>query len=103
MSQGVYISADEFIETLRQRGLCIVSVKEFEAGKDFGRRRLMKRNVVTLAEIVSNNLLPLTTKKGVEGWISSGKIKPEEVIRESGGKKRILVLTSAITRLGYGL
>lgn len=101
MSQPVYISADEFIETLTQRGLCIVSVEEFEAGKDLARRRIMKRNVVTIKEIVDHNLLPLTTKRGVEGWITSGKIKADEVIRESHGKKRSLVLTSAITRLGY--
>lgn len=103
MSGSVYISADEFIATLEKRGLCIVSVAEFEAGKDILRRRLMKRNVVTIKEIVDHKLLPLTSKKGVEGWISSGRIKSEEVIREAHGKKRTLVLTTAIIRLGYGV
>jgi flagella basal body P-ring formation protein FlgA len=103
MSEAVFINANEFIETLKAQGLCIVSASEFEAHKEILRRKIMRRNSLTLKEIVDHKLLPLTTKKGVEDWILKKKIKPEEVIRESDGKKRILVLTSAITRLGYGV
>lgn len=102
MAVAKYIDANEFINELQSRGLVIVSVNEFEAGKEISRRKLMKRKALTLKEIVDHKLLPLTSKRGVENWITNEKIKPEEVIQEQTGKKRILVLTSAITRLGYG-
>ena len=102
MGNEILISASEFIETLQQRGLVIVSAKEFEAGNDILRSRLMKRKMLTLKEITDHKLLPLHSKKGIEDWIKNGKIRAEEVIREQHGKQRILVLTSAIKRLGYG-
>lgn len=103
MSNQVYIDANEFINTLTARGLVIVSVKEFEAGQNMIRKRLMRNLSVTIKEIVDHGLLPLKSKKGVESWITSGKIKPNEVVQESTGKCRKLILTSAITRLGYGV
>lgn len=97
-----YINAIEFIETLKLHGLVIVSVKEFEAGKDMVRKKLLRRRSLSLKEIADNNLLPLSNKKTVNDWILSGKIKPDETYREETGKKRVMVLTSAIKRLGYG-
>lgn len=103
MAGPVYINASEFIETLKAQGLCIVSVNEFEAKKDLQRKRLMKRQAVTVKEIVDHGLLPLKSKRSVMDWIEKGKIRENEVIREASGKNRFLVLTSAIIRLGYGL
>jgi len=103
MSEVVYINANEFIETLKSQGLCIVSVKEFEANKEIIRRKLLRRKTITVKEIIDHRLLPLGSKAGVELWIKNQKIKPDEVIRESSGKKRTLILTSAIIRLGYAV
>jgi hypothetical protein len=101
MVAPVYINASEFIEQLQSKGLVIVSVKDFEAGKEIARRKLMRRKALTLSEIANNGLLPVKTKKGVNDWIISGKIKEYETYTEGTGKKRVMVLTSAIIRLGY--
>lgn len=96
-----YINATEFLETLKAQGLLIVSVYEYEATKDMARKRLMRRKSLTLKEIADNRLLPVKDKKTVNDWILNGKIKPSETYREATGKKRVMVLTIAIRRLGY--
>jgi hypothetical protein len=96
-----YINANDFIETLKSHGLVIVSINEFEAGKDAVRKRLMRRKALTLKEIADNRLLPVKDKKTVNDWILNGKIKPNETYREATGRKRVMVLTIAIRRLGY--
>ncbi|MHC0441582.1 hypothetical protein [Flavobacterium sp. 3-210] len=101
MGAEKYIKANEFIDHLKSQGLVIVSISDYEAAKELKRRKLMKRKALSLAEIADNNLLPVTTKKGVNDWILSGKIKPDETFREESGKQRVMVLTSAIKRLGY--
>ncbi|WP_119792077.1 hypothetical protein [Flavobacterium anhuiense] len=101
MSTVKYINASEFMEMLQVRGLVIVSIDEYEAVKEVKRKKLMKRKALSLSEIADNNLLPVSSKKGVNDWIISGKIKPDETYREESGKKRVMVLTSAIKRLGY--
>lgn len=101
MKPSTYIDANEFMETLLAKGLVIVSVKEFEAGKEIERRKMMRRKSLSLSEIVKAKLLPLKTAKGVNDWILSGKIKEGEWYQEASGYKRVMVLTSAIKRLGY--
>jgi len=101
MKSNIYINANEFIESLLSKGLIIVSASEFEASKDIERKRAMRKKALSLKEIVDYKLLPLKSKKGVESWITRGKIKPEEIYRESSGLNRVMVLTSAIRRLGY--
>jgi hypothetical protein len=85
----------------KDRGLVIVSVKEFEAGKEIIRKKLMKRKALSLSEIVEHRLLPLKTTKGVNDWIIAGKIKATEWYQEQEGYKRIMIATEAIKRLGY--
>lgn len=101
MKNNIYINANDFLESLKLKGLVIVSAKEFEATKDLDRKRMMRKKSLSLKEIVDYKLLPVTSKKGVESWIHRQKIKPDEVFRETTGKKRIMVLTAAIRRLGY--
>lgn len=101
MANTTYIDANQFIEMLQAKGLVIVSASEFQLNKHIIRKKMMKRESVTLKEIVDNNLLPLTSKKGVLHWIESGKIHEKEVIRNVGNNNMIRVLTSAIKRLGY--
>lgn len=96
-----YINASEFIETLKSQGLVIVSAHEYEATKDMDRKRLMRRKALSLKEIADHRLLPVKDKKTVNDWILNGKIKPAETYRETGGKRRVMVLTIAIRRLGY--
>ena len=102
MKPPTYIDANEFMETLLAKGLVIVSVKELEASKAIDRNRLMRRKSLSLSEIVRADLLPLKTPKGVNDWIISGKIKEGEWYQEASGYKRVMVLTQAIKRLGYG-
>lgn len=101
MANPTYIDANEFIETLKAQGLVIVSVREYEATKDMQRKRLMRKKSLSLKEIADNHLLPVKSKKTVNDWILSGKIKPGEWYQEESGQKRIMVSTSAIRRLGY--
>jgi hypothetical protein len=101
MSATNYINANDFIETLKSHGLVIVSIREFEAGKDAARKRLMKRKSLCLKEISDHRLLPVKNKKTVNDWIINGKIKPNETYQESTGRKRVMILTTAIRRLGY--
>lgn len=101
MAKENYVSAQEFIDMLQVQGLVIVSVKEYEATKDMVRKRLMMRKSLSLSEIATHRLLPVKHKKTINDWILNGKIKEEEWYRESGGKHRIMVLTSAIKRFGY--
>ena len=89
------------MESLLSKGLIIVSAREFEASKDLERKRVMRKKSLSLKEIVDFKLLPLKSKKGVESWINRGKIKPDEIYREATGINKIMVLTSAIRRLGY--
>lgn len=101
MSAIQYIDANEFLETLRAQGLMVVSVKDFEAGKEIQRKKLMKRKSLSLSEIAKFNLLPVKTTKGVNDWILSGKIKADEWYQEQNGYRRIMISTTAIKRLGY--
>lgn len=101
MAAPQFINAVEFLETLKDHGLVIVSAREYEATKDLQRKRLMKRKSLSLLEIVNNNLLPLKSTKAVIDWTISGKIKKDEWYQEEGGKKRIMILTIALKRLGY--
>ena len=96
-----YINANYFIETLKSHGLVIVSIREFETGKDLVRKRLMRRKALMLKEIADHRLLPVKDKKTVKDWIINGKIKPTETYQEAAGRKRVMVLTIAIRRLGY--
>ena len=96
-----YINANDFIEALLAKGLVIVSVSEYEATKDMARKRLMKRKALSLKEIADHRLLPVKSKKTVNNWIVNGRIKPTETYTEASGTKRVMVLTSAIRRLGY--
>lgn len=96
-----YINASEFIETLQARGLVIVSAAEFELNNNLLRHRYMKRKSLSLSEIVSAKLLPLKSTKAISDWIEKGKIKPEETYREKTGQQKVMILTSAIRRLGY--
>lgn len=101
MANPIYISAVEFIESLKSQGLVIVSLHEYEASKDLTRKRLMRRKALSLKEIADHKLLPVKSKKTVSDWILNGKIKPTETYREKNGQQRVMVLTSAIIRLGY--
>ena len=101
MAAQNYINANDFIETLKSHGLVIVSIHEFEAGKDLVRKKLMRRKSLSLKEIADHELLPVKNKKTVNDWIINGTIRPTEAYQEVNGRKRVMVLTSAIRRLGY--
>jgi len=95
------VDVNDFMNALQERGLLIVSAAEFEVGKNLKRKRLMKRKALSLKEIIDHNLLPIKSKEGLNKWVRNGKIKPDETYVESEGMKRIMILTSAIKRLGY--
>lgn len=99
--QPNYINANDFIETLKSQGLVIVSLSEFELNNSLIRKRLMKKKAVSCAEILQGKLLPLKTAKGIIDWTLNGKIKETEFYNESTGKRKLMIMTSAIKRLGY--
>jgi hypothetical protein len=53
----------------------IVSVKEFEAGKEIIRKKLMKRKALSLSEIVEHRLLPPKTTKELMTGLLPVKLK----------------------------
>jgi hypothetical protein len=101
MKPNTYINAAEFLETLKNKGLVIVSAAEFEAGNEFLRAQLMRRKDLSLKEISDSGLLGKKHKRTIQRWIDCGKIKTGEWHREDSGK--VKVLTVAIKRLGYGI
>lgn len=94
-----YISATEFIETLKQQGLVIVSMSEHEAAKDYAQKRALKKKSLSTKEISDLELLGKINKRTIQHWIASGKIKTNEWYPESGPLKRIMILTAAVKRL----
>jgi len=104
MSLGT-IDAAEFMNHLKKHDLVIVSRSELLDSDvlkiKLGRCDAMNRKAVTFKEIIDLQLLPLTSKNGIQSWIDNGKIKVTEVFTERSGKKRRMIMTSAIIRLGY--
>jgi hypothetical protein len=52
-----YVDVNEFLANLKGSLASIVSVKEFEAGKEI-RKKLMKRKALSLSEIVEHPWFP---------------------------------------------
>jgi len=101
MSQPKYIDVNEFMNMLKANSLIIVSASEFESSKQIQRRKLMKRKSLSLDEILKAGFFPIKVTKTLIDWTISGKIKDTEWYKEADGKKRIMILTAAIKRLGY--
>lgn len=96
-----FVDVNEFMEMLKANDLLIVSAGEFQLNKNIKKHNLMKRKAISCAEIVSAQLLPLSTNKSVIDWIKNGKINANEWYKEKTGKQKVMILTSAIKRLGY--
>ena len=97
------INVSEFMDHLKANDLVIVSRKDLllhtVTKRELLRKDLLKRKWLTLREIIEAELLPLKTKQGIRDWITSGKIKAAEVMKNSQGS--LLISFSAIERLGY--
>jgi len=63
MSNPVYINAIDFIETLKQQGLVIVSMAEHEAAKDYAQQRALRKKSLSTKEIADLELLGKINKK----------------------------------------
>jgi hypothetical protein len=94
------ISANDFMQMLKDNSLVIVSAAEFEMNLALKRKRLMKKTALSLTEIIEAQFLPVKTNKSLIDWTLSGKIKPTEFYQEQSGLKRIMILTAALKRLG---
>lgn len=96
-----YIEVQEFMSYLKANSLLIVSAAEFETEKQILRRKYIKRKALSLSEIVKAGFFPIKDTKTLIDWCRNGKIKPVEWYQETDGKKRIMISTTAIKRLGY--
>lgn len=98
-----FINTSEFISQLKKQGLVIVSISELEkisnVGKNQKRKDLLRRNWLTLKEILSLELLPVKTKTSLERWIQNGTFRNSEVSKNT--KNQTIILTSSLIRLGY--
>lgn len=98
-----FINTSEFISQLKKEGLVIVSIAELEkisnVEKQQKRKDLLKRNWLTLREILLLDLLPVKTKTSLERWIQNGTFKQSEVSKNN--KEQTIILTSSLYRLGY--
>ncbi len=97
-----YVNAAELIQHMKSEGLVLVNASELAELKVLQlqemRRRLLRMPALTYKQILDAQLLPVTTKKGIESWIATGKIKEGEVLRPNKGTRKIV--TSALKRLG---
>ena len=97
------IKISEFIKTLKSEGLVIVSVKELDrlTGQKvlLNRKDLLKRQALTIREMLLLEVLPVKTKQGIRYWIEDGTIMESEVIRNHNGL--IKIRTSFLKRKGY--
>lgn len=98
-----FINTSEFISQLKKEGLVIVSIAELEkisnVEKQQKRKDLLKRNWLTLREILLLDLLPVKTKTSLERWVQNGTFRVSEVSKNN--KEQTIILTSSLIRLGY--
>lgn len=99
MSTVTYIDANDFIETLKSKGLVIVSMAEHEVAKDYAQKMALKKTSLSCKEIADLELLGKVNKKTIQRWIENGKIKDNEWYNESNGCNKIMILSSAVKRL----
>lgn len=98
--KDTYINAAEFMQMLKENSLVIVSAAEFEMNAVLKRKRLLKKTALSTSEIIESHFFPIKTNKALIDWTISGKIKPTEFYQEQNGRKRIMILTAALIRLG---
>ena len=98
-----FINTSEFISQLKKQGLVIVSISELEkisnVDKAQKRKDLLRRNWLTLKEIISLELLPVKTKTSLERWVQNGTFLKSEVSKNN--KQQTIILTKSLYRLGY--
>lgn len=94
------IEVDAFIEFLKKENLIIVSATEFELNNVLIRKKLLKKKVLSLKEIIEGKFFPIKDTKTLIDWIERGKILKTEWYQEQNGRKRIMILTQALKRLG---
>jgi hypothetical protein len=94
------IEVDVFIEFLKKENLIIVSATEFELNNVLIRKKLLKKKALSLKEIIEGKFFPIKDTKTLIDWIERGKILKTEWYQEQNGRKRIMILTQALTRLG---
>ncbi|MCO6149091.1 hypothetical protein [Flavobacterium sp. NRK1] len=101
--QAQLIDIQEFMAHLKAEGLVIVRGDELENVKQHRlnalRAKLLKRNALTYKEVLSLELLPVSSKQSLQRWIENGKIKPLETYETAKGVR--MIMTSALRRLGY--
>lgn len=95
------IDVAEFIQHLKNEGLVIVRADEIGAHahielNDF-RRRMMKKKSISFSEVLKMKVLPVTTANGLASWIERN-LNPSETYQETKGKKRRMIMVSAIRR-----
>jgi len=102
MEGNSVVSVADFMQHLQENNLVIIPKNELNTSQvsfEMMRKLLMKNTNLTFKQVLDHKLLPLTSKQGIESWITRSKIKKDEVFTDKDGKRRIL--TSAIRRLGY--
>jgi hypothetical protein len=100
MGAPKYINTSEFIEFLKKENLIIVSATEFELNNVLIRKKLLKKKALSLKEIIDGKFFPIKDTKTLIDWIERGKILKVEWYQEQTGRKRIMILTQALKRLG---
>lgn len=98
------IQADEFLNYLKDNDLVIGRASDFVGNLEFDlqvkRANLKKAKAVTLKQILDAKILNFTSKRTLNRWIESGKIKNGEWYK-CEKTNRTMILTSALVRLGY--
>ncbi len=92
------------MQHLEANGLVIVSKTQLEhlaknpvKTLDHLRAEYLRKKSLTYKQALDTKLLPVTTKQGIESYISTGKIKPNEYYVSANGRR--MLLTSCIKRL----
>ena len=88
------------MQLLKDNSLVIVSAADFEMNAILKRKALLRKKSLSLSEIINAGFFPIKTNKALIDWTISGRIKPDEFYQEQNGRKRIMILTEALKRLG---
>lgn|SRR5690606_1313961 len=98
------IPVTEFLQQLKDNGLVIGRAEDFVGNLEFDlqvkRANLRSAKWATLSEILAAKILNINSKRSLNRWIEDGIIRPGEWVK-CPKKNQIMILTSALTRMGY--
>ena len=93
------VNIADFINTLKNEGLIIVSREDYEHKINFKevrlrnfQKKLLEKDSLTIKEIVKGELLPVKTRQSINNWIDKGYFQDDMVFKGPDGLIRIVTI-----------